>query len=157
MPSAPTAATRAAASADRPARIRTRTPRTGDPGRARSAEQGIGGDGHAVGAQLRRRGERASTHPGRLGTGQGPQETGQATGRQAGAGDGAWAETQLGDAGIDLIQPALVNRAAFSELFAYGGDLTDMAADATITTGGNIEKAQENARSFAEAVYDRLK
>ena len=66
-------------------------------------------------------------------------------------------ETQLSDAGIDLIQPALVNRAAFSELFAYGGDLTDMAADATITTGGNIEKAQENARSFAEAVYDRLK
>ena len=66
-------------------------------------------------------------------------------------------ETQLSDAGIDLIQPALVNRAAFSELFAYGGDLTDMAADETITTGGNIEKAQENARSFAEAVYDRLK
>lgn len=66
-------------------------------------------------------------------------------------------ELQLEEAGIDIIRPPLVARAAFSELFAYGGDLTSMAANPDIVTGGKVDKAQANARSFTEAVYERLK
>lgn len=66
-------------------------------------------------------------------------------------------EEQLRGAGIDLIEPSLVARSAFSELFAYGGDLTGMMTNPDISTGGKVDKAQENARAFAEAVYDRLK
>jgi chromosome partitioning protein len=58
-------------------------------------------------------------------------------------------EEQLRLARIDLIEPSLVARAAFSEIFAHGGDLTDMLS--------NINKAIENARRFTEAVYERLK
>ena len=66
-------------------------------------------------------------------------------------------EEQLRGAGIDVIEPSLVSRAAFSELFAYGGDLTKMMHDSSMTTGGKVETALQNARAFAEAVYDRLK
>lgn len=66
-------------------------------------------------------------------------------------------ELQLEEAGIDIIRPPLVARAAFSELFAYGGDLTSMAANPDIVTGGKVDKALANARSFTEAVYERLK
>ena len=66
-------------------------------------------------------------------------------------------EDQLRGAGIDLIEPSLVARAAFSELFAYGGDLTTMMNDPRMTTGGKIDTALQNARAFAEAVHDRLK
>ena len=66
-------------------------------------------------------------------------------------------EVQLEEAGIDVIRPPLVARAAFSELFAYGGDLTAMARNPEIVTGGKVDKAQANARSFTEAVYERLK
>lgn len=66
-------------------------------------------------------------------------------------------EEQLEAAGIDVIRPPLVARAAFSELFAYGGDLTAMMQNPEITTGGKVDKAQANARSFTEAVYERLK
>ena len=66
-------------------------------------------------------------------------------------------EEQLRGAGIDLIEPSLVARAAFSELFAYGGDLTTMMNDPRMTTGGKIDTALQNARAFAEAVHDRLK
>ena len=66
-------------------------------------------------------------------------------------------EEQLRRAGIDVIEPSLVARAAFSELFAHGGDLTDMLEDPEIVTGGKIDKAIENARLFTEAVYERLK
>jgi chromosome partitioning protein len=65
-------------------------------------------------------------------------------------------EVQLRGAGVDVIEPSLVARAAFAELFAYGGDLTRMMADPDMVTGGNVTKALENARQFAEAVYDRL-
>jgi len=66
-------------------------------------------------------------------------------------------EEQLRGAGIDVIEPSLVSRAAFSEIFAHGGDLTGMLKDPEMVTGGNIDKAIENARGFTEAVYERLK
>jgi chromosome partitioning protein len=66
-------------------------------------------------------------------------------------------EAQLSGAGIDVIQPSLVARAAFSELFAYGGDLTAMMGDPEMVTGGKIDKALANAQAFTEAVYERLK
>lgn len=66
-------------------------------------------------------------------------------------------EEQLREADIDLIDPPLVARAAFSEIFAYGGDLTRMMADPEMVTGGKIDRAVENAQRFTEAVYERLK
>ncbi len=66
-------------------------------------------------------------------------------------------EEQLRGAGIDVIEPSLVARAAFSELFAYGGDLNAMMNDPDMITGGKVDKALENAHRFTEAVYERLK
>lgn len=66
-------------------------------------------------------------------------------------------EAELRAAGIDLIEPPLVARSAFSELFAYGRDLTAMLHDPAMVTGGRVEKALENARAFTEAVHERLK
>lgn len=66
-------------------------------------------------------------------------------------------EEQLRGAGIDIIEPSLVARAAFSELFAYGADLTAMMQDPDIVTGGKVDKAITNAQQFTEAVYERLK
>jgi chromosome partitioning protein len=66
-------------------------------------------------------------------------------------------EEQLRSAGIDVIEPSLVSRAAFSEIFAFGGDLTAMAQNPAMVTGGRIDKALENAKAFTEAVYERLK
>ncbi|APX26098.1 hypothetical protein Ga0080559_TMP5029 (plasmid) [Salipiger profundus] len=66
-------------------------------------------------------------------------------------------EEQLNGAGIDVIEPSLVARAAFSELFAYGGDLTAMMNDPEMVTGGKVDKALANAQAFTEAVYERLK
>jgi chromosome partitioning protein len=66
-------------------------------------------------------------------------------------------EDQLRAAGIDVIEPSLVARAAFSELFSFGRDLTAMMDDPAMVTGGKVEKARENAQAFAEAVYERLK
>jgi chromosome partitioning protein len=66
-------------------------------------------------------------------------------------------EEQLRGAGIDVIEPSLVSRAAFSEIFAFGGDLTAMAQNPDMVTGGRIDKALENAKAFTEAVYERLK
>lgn len=66
-------------------------------------------------------------------------------------------ENQLRGAGIDMIEPSLVARAAFSELFAHGGDLTEMLNNPDIVTGGKVDKALANATAFTEAVYERLK
>ena len=66
-------------------------------------------------------------------------------------------ENQLRGAGIDMIEPSLVARAAFSELFAYGGDLTSMLNNPEVVTGGKVDKALLNAKAFTEAVYERLK
>lgn len=59
-------------------------------------------------------------------------------------------EASLEGQGVDIIKPELMERAAFSSLFEFGGDLYTMPAQ------GNIEKAQENAAGFARAVFQRM-
>lgn len=49
-----------------------------------------------------------------------------------------------------MIVPALMERAAYSALFEFGGDL------ATLPAQGNMAAARENAGAFARAVFDRL-
>jgi chromosome partitioning protein len=56
----------------------------------------------------------------------------------------------LRDQGVDVIDPPLMERAAFSALFAFGGDLHAMPAQ------GNMDRARENAGAFARQVYHRL-
>jgi chromosome partitioning protein len=56
----------------------------------------------------------------------------------------------LRDQQVDLIEPPLMERAAFSALFAYGGDLHNMPPQ------GNMERARENAAAFAQQVFKRL-
>lgn len=58
--------------------------------------------------------------------------------------------TSLTEQGVDVIDPPLMERAAFSGLFAFGGDLHSMPAQ------GNMESAQANARAFSMQVYRRL-
>lgn len=65
-------------------------------------------------------------------------------------------EQQLADSGIDRIEPSLVQRAAYGELFAFGGDLETMAGNEDIATAGRIDRAIDNAQEFTEAVYDRI-
>ncbi|WP_163852344.1 ParA family protein [Pseudooceanicola aestuarii] len=52
--------------------------------------------------------------------------------------------------GVDVIEPGLLERGAFSALFEFGGDLRTMPPQ------GNMEGARDNARAFAMAVYARL-
>ena len=52
--------------------------------------------------------------------------------------------------GVDVIDPPLMERAAFSALFAYGGDLHSMPPQ------GNMDRAIENAGAFAAQVFKRL-
>lgn len=59
-------------------------------------------------------------------------------------------EASLAGQGVDIIRPPLMERAAFSALFEFGGDLRSMPSQ------GNMEAAAENAASFARAVYERL-
>jgi chromosome partitioning protein len=59
-------------------------------------------------------------------------------------------EKSLKGQGVDVITPPLMERAAFSAIFEFGGDLRSMPAQ------GKIEPAMENAARFAEAVYKRL-
>lgn len=56
----------------------------------------------------------------------------------------------LATQGVDVIDPPLMERAAFSALFEFGGSLRSMPAQ------GNMEAAIENAAGFAQAVYKRL-
>lgn len=56
----------------------------------------------------------------------------------------------LRDQGVDVIDPPLMERAAFSGIFAYGGDLHSMPAQ------GNMEGARQNAGAFARQVFTRL-
>lgn len=62
-------------------------------------------------------------------------------------------QDQLSKAGIDVCATAIVERAAFRDLFDYGGALS--ALDPALVN--NIDKACENARSFAGEVLARLK
>ena len=59
-------------------------------------------------------------------------------------------ETSLIGQGVDVITPPLMERAAFSALFEFGGDLRTMPEQ------GRMEPAAENAAQFAQAVYQRL-
>lgn len=52
--------------------------------------------------------------------------------------------------GVDIIEPSLMERAAFSALFEFGGNLHSMPAQ------GRMEGAKENASAFAQGVYARL-
>lgn len=59
-------------------------------------------------------------------------------------------EASLREQGVDLIEPALMERTAFSALFEFGGNLRTMPAQ------GNMAAAITNAQDFARAVYARL-
>lgn len=59
-------------------------------------------------------------------------------------------DQSLREQGVDVIEPSLMERAAFSALFEFGGDLHSIPAQ------GNMVGAQENASAFAQAVYQRL-
>ncbi|MFB2533576.1 ParA family protein [Paracoccus sp. p3-h83] len=59
-------------------------------------------------------------------------------------------EASLKDQGVDVIEPSLMERAAFSALFEFGGDLRNMPPQ------GRMEGALENASAFAKAVFSRL-
>jgi chromosome partitioning protein len=59
-------------------------------------------------------------------------------------------EASLKGQGVDIIQPPLMERAAFSALFEFGGDLRSIPAQ------GRMESATENAAAFAQEVYKRL-
>lgn len=59
-------------------------------------------------------------------------------------------EASLRNQGVDVIDPPLMERAAFSGLFAFGGDLYSMPVQ------GNMDGARDNARAFAMQVYKRL-
>jgi chromosome partitioning protein len=59
-------------------------------------------------------------------------------------------ERSLKEQGVDIIEPPLMERSAFSALFEFGGDLRSMPAQ------GRMAGAVENAAAFAQAVYQRL-
>ncbi len=60
---------------------------------------------------------------------------------------------ELEDAGIPVFQTAIVERAAYRDLFDFGGTL--LALDSSQTS--NIEKAIENARQFAGELVAKIK
>lgn len=60
---------------------------------------------------------------------------------------------QLDKARIDVFQTAIVERAAYKDIFDYGGLLSDLDPNQV----NNLEKAQENAQSFAGEVLAKLK
>ena len=59
-------------------------------------------------------------------------------------------EKSLAAQGVDIVQPSLMERSAFSALFEFGGDLR------TIPAQGRMEPAAENAAAFGRAVFKRL-
>ncbi|QRE78284.1 ParA family protein [Methylobacterium aquaticum] len=60
---------------------------------------------------------------------------------------------QLRTGGIEIFETAIVERAAFRDLFDYGGTLSDLTA----TQVSNLDKAIQNAREFAGEVVAKLK
>lgn len=59
-------------------------------------------------------------------------------------------EASLIGQGVDVVNPPLMERSAFSALFEFGGDLRSLPAQ------GRMDAAIENAAGFAQAVYQRL-
>ena len=62
-------------------------------------------------------------------------------------------QDQLASNGIDVFETTIVERAAFRDLFDYGGGLASL--DPALVS--NIEKAKANARAFAGEVLAKLK
>jgi chromosome partitioning protein len=62
-------------------------------------------------------------------------------------------QEQLQAGGIEMFETAVVERAAFKDLFDFGGTLSGLAAAQT----SNLEKAIQNAREFAGEVVSKLK
>lgn len=62
-------------------------------------------------------------------------------------------QAQLSEAGIDVMKTAIVERAAFRDLFDYGGALAGLETKQV----SNVARARENARAFAGEVLARLK
>lgn len=62
-------------------------------------------------------------------------------------------QEQLQAGGIEMFETAVVERAAFKDLFDFGGTLSGLAAAQT----SNLEKAIQNAREFAGEVVLKLK
>lgn len=60
---------------------------------------------------------------------------------------------QLTSAGIDLFATSIVERAAFRDILAFGGLLSDLTNDQV----SNLQKARENALEFASEVVWKLK
>lgn len=60
---------------------------------------------------------------------------------------------QLDAAGIPLFSTGIVERAAFRDIFDYGGLLADLPAKEV----SNVAKARENARAFTSEVIARLR
>lgn len=62
-------------------------------------------------------------------------------------------QDQLARAGIEVFSTAIVERAAFRDLFDYGGSLSELDPAQV----SNVEKARINAQEFAGEVLARLK
>ena len=62
-------------------------------------------------------------------------------------------QEQLQAGGIEMFETAVVERAAFKDLFDFGGTLSGLAAAQT----SNLEKAIQNAREVAGEVVSKLK
>ncbi|WP_152048844.1 ParA family protein [Aureimonas psammosilenae] len=62
-------------------------------------------------------------------------------------------ETQLQAGGVEIFNTTIVERAAFRDLFDYGGTLSDLNASKV----SNLDKAIQNAREFAGEVVAKLK
>jgi chromosome partitioning protein len=60
---------------------------------------------------------------------------------------------QLRAGDIEIFETAIVERAAFRDLFDYGGTLSDLTASQV----SNLDKAIQNAREFAGEVVAKLK
>lgn len=60
---------------------------------------------------------------------------------------------QLRGGGVDVFATAIVERAAYRDLFDFGGTLADLDPKAV----SNVPKARANALAFASEVIDRLK
>ena len=60
---------------------------------------------------------------------------------------------QLEKAGVDVFETAIVERAAYKDVFDYGGLLSDLDPGQV----SNLAKAQANAREFAGEVLAKLR
>lgn len=60
---------------------------------------------------------------------------------------------QLDKAGIEVLSTSIVERAAYRDIFDYGGLLSDLSVEQV----SNIGKARQNAREFAGEIIAKLK